>query len=30
VYLKGLSTGNYLLEIIDLGTREKRYHWLEI
>lgn len=23
-----LSPGKYLLEIIDLGTREKRYHWI--
>ncbi len=30
VYLKGLATGKYLLEIIDLGTREKRYHWMVI
>ncbi|TXF90519.1 hypothetical protein FUA23_05310 [Neolewinella aurantiaca] len=30
VYLKGLATGKYLLEIIDLGTQEKRYHWLMI
>ena len=30
VYLKGLSTGKYLLEIIDLGTKEKRFHWLVI
>lgn len=30
VYLKGLATGKYLLEIIDLGTQEKRYHWLAI
>lgn len=30
VYLKGLATGKYLLEIIDLGTKEKRFHWLEI
>jgi hypothetical protein len=30
VYLKSLATGKYLLEIIDLGTKEKRYHWLEV
>ncbi len=30
VYLKGLATGKYLLEIIDLGTKQKRYHWLEV
>jgi hypothetical protein len=30
IYLKGLATGKYLLEIIDLGSRQKRYHWLVI
>lgn len=30
VYLKGLSTGKYLLEIVDLGTKEKRFHWLVV
>jgi hypothetical protein len=30
VYLKGLPVGKYLLEIIDLGSRQKRYHWLVI
>lgn len=30
VYLKELPAGKYLLEIIDLGSREKRYHWLVV
>lgn len=30
IYLKGLATGKYLLEIIDLGSGEKRFHWLVI
>jgi hypothetical protein len=30
IYLKGLAAGKYLLEIIDLGSRQKRYHWLVI
>ena len=30
VYLKGLAAGKYLMEIIDLGTKEKRFHWLVI
>lgn len=30
VYLKGLPAGKYLLEIIDLSSKEKRYHWLVI
>jgi len=28
VRIGGLPAGKYLLEVIDLGTREKRYHWL--
>ncbi|MFT4752045.1 MAG: hypothetical protein ACI819_002502 [Neolewinella sp.] len=30
IYLKGLAAGKYLLEIIDLSSRQKRYHWLVI
>lgn len=30
VRIGALPAGKYLLEIIDLGTREKRYHWIVV